>query len=163
VHDDWAARIEAIWGDDALSDESRVERIDAVAAERPVGDPVALFERAGARDAAGLEADAAPLYRAALDEGLDDVHRPQAVIQLASTLRNLGRAEEAVRMLRAELSRVPASPLHDEAAAFLALGLVSLGREREAASLALRTLAPHLSRYTRSVAAYADELSVGTA
>jgi hypothetical protein len=163
VHDDWAARIEAIWDDDELSDGSRVERIYAIAAERPVGDPVALFERAGARDSAGLEADAAPLYRAALDAGLDDVHRPQAVIQLASTLRNLGRAEEAVRMLRAELSRVPASPLHDEAAAFLALGLVSLGREREAASLALRTLAPHLSRYTRSVAAYADELSVGTA
>ncbi len=122
MHDDWAARIEAIWDDDALSDESRVERIDAVAAERPVGDPVALFERAGARDAAGLEADAAPLYRAALDAGLDDVHRPQAVIQLASTLRNLGRAEEAVRMLRAELSREPASPLHDEAAAFSGSG-----------------------------------------
>jgi tetratricopeptide (TPR) repeat protein len=158
VHDDWTARVEAIWNDDALSDESRVERIDAVAAERPAGDPLALFERAGARDAAGLAADAAPLYRAALDAGLDDVHRPQAVIQLASTLRNLGLADEAVGMLRAELGRRPASPLHDEASAFLALALVSLGREREAASVALRTLAPHLSRYTRSVASYAEEL-----
>ncbi|MEV4688470.1 tetratricopeptide repeat protein [Microbacterium sp. LWH3-1.2] len=163
MHDDWAARIEAIWDDDALSDESRLERIDAVAAERPAGDPLALFERGGARDAAGLEADAAPLYRAALDGGLDDVHRPQAVIQLASTLRNLGLADEAVGMLRAELARRPASPLHDEASAFLALALVSVGREREAASVALRTLAPHLSRYTCSVASYAEELGEDTA
>ena len=46
MHDDWAARIEAVWDDDALSDDDRaIERIDAIAAERPVGDPVALFER----------------------------------------------------------------------------------------------------------------------
>ncbi|GAA5099502.1 hypothetical protein GCM10025760_35710 [Microbacterium yannicii] len=159
MHDDWTTRVEAVWNEDALSDDDRLVRIDALAAERAAGDPVALFERAGARDAAGLEAEAAPLYRAALDAGLDAVHRPQAVIQLASTLRNLGRAEEAVSMLRAEVARRPASPLQDEASAFLALALVSLGREREAASLALRTLAPHLSRYARSVTSYADELA----
>ena len=158
MHDEWVLRIDAIWNDETLSDDDRVARIDAVAGERPARDAVALFERAGARDAAGLEQDAAPLYRAALDAGLDDAHRPQAVIQLASTLRNLGRADEAVRMLQAEVDREPVSPLRDGAAAFLALALVSLGREREAASLALLTLAPHLTRYTRSVTSYAEQL-----
>ncbi len=60
----------------------------------------ALFERAGARDSAGLEAEAEPLYRGARG-GLDEDHRTQAVIQLASTLRNLG-ASTSARLLRAE-------------------------------------------------------------
>jgi hypothetical protein len=35
---------------------------------------------------------------------------------------------------------------------------VSAGREREAVGVALRALAPQLTRYARSVAAYAREL-----
>lgn len=155
---DWHTRVAAAWDDETLSDDERIALIDRLAAERPEGDGVALFERAGARDAAGLEAEAEPLYRAALGAGLDDEHRPQAVIQLASTLRNLDRTDEAIRMLRAELDRDPVSPLRDEAAAFLALCLVSAGEAREAASVALSTLAPHLSRYRHSVMSYAAEL-----
>lgn len=159
MSDDWNARVRAVWQDEALSDDQRITRIDALARERPPDDGRALFERAGARDAAGREDAAEPLYRAALAAGLDEVHRPQAVIQLASTLRNLGRTDEAIGMLRAELDRTPASPLRDEAAAFLALTLASAGDASGAASLALRTLAPHLRLYTRSVKAYADELA----
>lgn len=157
---DWEQRVEAVWADAALDDETRLQRIDALAAELTPDDARGLFERAGARDAAGLEADAEPLYRAALERGLDDEVRPQAVIQLASTVRNLGRSDEAIRMLRAEVNREPASPLRDEAAAFLALALVSNGEAVEGASVALRTLAPHLSRYGRAVAWYADELRI---
>lgn len=158
--DDWQARVDAVWADDGLDDATRLERIDTLATELAPGDPRGLFERAGARDSAGLEAEAEPLYRAALEGGLDDDRRPQAVIQLASTLRNLGHAGEAVRMLRAEVERQPPSPLRDEAAAFLALALVSDGDAREAASVALLALAPHLSRYRRSVTWYAEELGV---
>ena len=43
------------WADAALSDDERIARIDALAGERPADDAVALFERAGARDSAGLE------------------------------------------------------------------------------------------------------------
>jgi len=157
--DEWADRVAAVWDDETVSDDDRIELIDALASERPSSDARALLERAGARDAAGLESDAAPLYRAALEAGLDDGHRAQAVIQLASTLRNLGHVDEAVRMLRAEVDRQPASPLRDEACAFLALALVSQGSPREAASLALLTLAPHLTSYRRSVVGYAEELS----
>ena len=155
---DWNTRIAAVWADDSLSDADRIGRIDALAGERDPGDARALFERAGARDSAGLETEAEPLYRRALDAGLDDEHRPQAVIQLASTIRNLGRVDESLALLRAEYERAPGSRFHDAAAAFYALALVSTGDAIAAASVALKALAPHLPRYTRSVSAYADEL-----
>jgi tetratricopeptide repeat protein len=47
--------------------------------------------------------------------------------------------------------------LDDAVRAFLAL--TSLGRDREAVSLALTALAAHLPRYNRSLAAYARELA----
>jgi tetratricopeptide (TPR) repeat protein len=158
VTTEWDARIQAVWDDDGLSEDERIARVDALAAERPENDARALFERAGARDAAGLEAEAEPLYRRALAGGLDDDHGTQAVIQLASTLRNLGRVDESVGMLRSEYDRGAAAPLHDATAAFYALALVSAGDAVAAASVALKSLAPHLPRYSRSVAGYADEL-----
>jgi len=154
----WEDRVAAVWADGTLADDARVAAIDDLARERAEDDPRALFERAGARDSAGREEEAEPLYRRALAGGLDEAHRPQAVIQLASTIRNLGRTDEALRMLREEYGRGAGSPLHDAAAAFYALALSSAGRDREAASVALTALAPHLPRYTRSVTGYAREL-----
>jgi hypothetical protein len=61
-------------------------------------------------------------------------------------------------MLRGEFERGPDAPLHDAAAAFYALALVSDGDAVIAASIALEALAPHLPRYNRSVAAYARDL-----
>lgn len=159
--DSWQERVDTVWADDALSDEERIDRIDRLAAERPAGDAIALFERAGARDSAGLEAAAEPLYRAALESGLDDERRTQAVIQLASTIRNLGRVDESLALLRTEYERGAGAPLHDATAAFYALALASNGDAATATSVALKALAPHLTRYTRSVSAYADELVAG--
>ena len=155
---DWNDRVAAVWADEGLDDAQRMRLIDELAAERDAGDGRALFERAGARDSAGLEADAEPLYRAALQAGLDDDLRTQAVIQLASTIRNLGKLDEALELLRAEYERDPGAPLRDATAAFYALALVSSGEAVRAASVALTALAPHLPRYTRSVAAYARDL-----
>lgn len=160
--DSWQERVDAVWADDALSDQERIDRIDQLAAERPAVDAIALFERAGARDSAGLEAAAELLYRAALERGLDDEHRIQAVIQLASTIRNLGRVDESLALLRTEYERGADAPLHDATAAFYALALVSNGDAATATSVAPKALAPHLPRYTRSVSAYADELVAGT-
>lgn len=153
----WDDRVAGIWADESLSDSERIERIDAVASERPDNDARALFERAGARDSAGIESEAEPLYRAALAAGLDEEHRPQAVIQLASTVRNLGRVDESIEMLRAEYER--GGPFVDAAAAFYALALVSKGDAVQGAAIALTALAPHLPRYTRSVTGYASELT----
>ncbi|MFF8187843.1 tetratricopeptide repeat protein [Microbacterium sp. NPDC016588] len=161
--DDWQERVDAVWDDTSLTEQQVIERIDALAAERPENDPVGLFERAGARDSAGLEAEAEVLYRRALDGGLDDERRTRATIQLASTIRNLGKIDEARELLRAEYEREPRGPLHDAAAAFYALALVSSGESERGASIALQALAPHLPRYTRSVTGYAREIADGHA
>ncbi|MDQ1122024.1 tetratricopeptide repeat protein [Microbacterium trichothecenolyticum] len=156
---DWQDRVDAVWADDTLDPVEVITRIDALAGERSADDAVALFERAGARDSAGLEQEAEPLYRRALELGLDEERRTRATIQLASTIRNLGKTDEALVMLRAEYEREPRAALHDAAAAFYALALVSSGAPERAASIALQALAPHLPRYTRSVTGYAREIA----
>lgn len=157
--DDWQNRVDAVWADAAnLSDDALVAQIDALAAELPPGNALALAERGGARDSTGQEEQAATFYRAALAAGLDDARRGQVVIQYASTLRNLGRPEESLELLRSEFAGHPEHPLADAATAFAALALASSGRTTEALAAVLHALAPHLPRYRRSVDAYADEL-----
>jgi len=48
--------------------------------------------------------------------------------------------------------------LDDAVRGFLALALVGVGREREAAAIAIEALAPHLPRYQRSMGNYARAL-----
>ena len=65
--DSWGERVAACWSRAAeMRPEELVRTIDELASVRPAGDARALFERACARDTAGREADAEPLYRAAL-------------------------------------------------------------------------------------------------
>lgn len=164
---DWEERIARVWSRfraGEIADADLVPLIDTMAAERNPGDPAAAFERAGARDSVGLAHEAEPLYRAALAGALDPGRRPQAVIQLASTLRNLNRLDESEALLRAELARIQSTSapiLADETRTFLALTLASQGKTLEAAAQALIALAPHLTRYNRSAAAYAKALFDG--
>ena len=137
-------------------------RVQALTTELPPGDAIALFELASANDSTGHAQQAAPLYRQALAAGLTGERRRRAVIQLASTLRNLGQAEESVALLTAE-REAGSDDLDDAVAAFLALALIDTGREREAAALALAALSRHLTRYNRSLANYAKALSDGPA
>jgi len=161
---DWQQRVDAVWADAAnLSDDELVSSIDALAAERGPDDAVALAERGGARDSTGLEDEAVAFYRAALAAGLDDARRGQVVIQFASTVRNLGRADEALELLSAEFAGQPDHPLADAATAFAALALATAGRPTEGLVAVLHALAPHLPRYQRAVNAYADELLEGDA
>jgi len=155
---DWQRRIDAVWdAAGGLGDDEVIRRIDVLADERPDGDPLALFERAGARDSAGLEAEAERLYRRAIDAGLSGSERVQAQIQLASTVRNLGRPLESLALLDA--IEPESGELRDAVAAFRALALIDAGDARHAASVALAALAPHLARYRVSVAAYAEGLT----
>jgi len=158
---DWEARVAALWTafDDHDPDDFRA-RVDALARELPEGDARGLFERACAHDSTGHEAQAEQLYRAAMDAGLTGIRRRRAAIQYASTLRNLGRAAEGAAILFAE-RQAGSDELDDAVIAFLALMLTDLGREREAASLALGALAPHLPRYQRSLGRYAAALMQG--
>jgi len=94
--DDWQDRVAAVYARAGELSEDEVEAaIEALVAERPTGDPLAVFELAGVRDYVGREAEAEPLYREALALGLPDEERTFAVIQLASTVRNLGRPRSA--------------------------------------------------------------------
>ncbi|MGW3566005.1 tetratricopeptide repeat protein [Streptomyces sp. NPDC000941] len=158
---DWERRVADLWT--AFDDHGPADflaAMTALAAELPAGDPVASFELASAYDATDREAEAAPRYREALAAGLGGSRRRQAVIQLASTVRNLGRPEEGVALLTAE-REAESDELDDAVAAFLALALVDAGREREAVGLALSALSRHLPMYNRSLARYADELAGG--
>ncbi|MFE5671853.1 tetratricopeptide repeat protein [Agromyces sp. NPDC056523] len=157
MQDDWQRRIDEVWAAAAeLGEHAVIERIDALVAELPADDPRGPFEAAGARDSAGLEAEAEPLYRRALELGLAGTGRLQAHIQLASTLRNLDRPAESLELLDAIGDT--AGELADAVAAFRALALASSGRADAAASVALIALAPHLTQYRRAVDAYAREL-----
>ena len=152
---DWDRRVAELWT--TLEERPPGEFVaaaDALAAELPDDDGAGPFERACAHDSTGDSAGAVPLYRDALALGLTGERRRRAVVQLASSLRNTGGVEEGVTLLRHELAQ-PADPLDDAVRAFLALALVDTGREREAVSVALTALAPHLPRYQRSVAGYA--------
>ena len=163
----WDERIDAVWSSsDARPDAETVALVLALVAERPTGDAAALYEHASACDFSDDEAAAEPLYREALAAGLDGYRRPRAVIQLASTLRNLGRAHEAVDLLQADIAAHDDASvvqsddgLGDARVSFLCLALVDLGRAEEAATLSLTALARHLPEYSRAVSRYAATLS----
>ncbi|WP_432069798.1 tetratricopeptide repeat protein [Streptomyces sp. AA1529] len=183
---DWERRVADTWARmDALVAERGADgfraAIGELADEQPAGSPPAAFERACAFDSTGLPERAVPLYREALHGGLAGVRRRRAVIQLASSLRNLDRSAESEALLRAELDRgigtdgsggtdgtdsaggarerAEVVALEDAVRAVLALALTDLGRSREAVPLLLTALASHLPRYQRSMAGYAQQLA----
>lgn len=157
----WEQRIEALWrAIDSYEPDAFVDRIKAFVAERAPSDPIGLFELACAHDSTGHPDVAVPLYRAALRGGLTGIRRRRANIQLASSLRNLGNADEAATLLSAELS-ASSDELDGAVRAFLALALADLGREREALAHSLAALARYLPRYNRSLERYAVELQSG--
>ena len=158
IDEAWERRVADAWAtfDERTDDENRA-LIEALAAELPDGTAEASFERGCVYDSTGASELAVPLYRDALARGLGASRRRRAVIQLASSLRNVGGADESVELLTAELAQAP-DELDDAVRAFLALALADVGREREALSHALTALAPHLPRYRRSLAAYAEEV-----
>jgi hypothetical protein len=164
---DWEGRITQAWaefdGYEARGDAGAADfrkRIGELAGELPPDSPVAAFERASAWDSTDHADRAAVLYQEALVLGLAGMRRRRAVIQMSSSLRNIGRVAESVELLTAEEQNhdPDAELLADALSAFLALCLADVGREREAVSVALRALAPHLPRYQRSVANYAKLL-----
>jgi Tetratrico peptide repeat len=152
---EWERRMSDAWTSiDQLSEAEFLALIESLAAELPPDSPVGVFERAGALDSTGHSDLAVPLYQKALDLGLTGGRRRRAVIQMASSLRNLGRAAESVALLTNELNG-GSDELDGAVRAFLALSLADVGREREAVSVAIAALVPHLPRYQRSLANYA--------
>ncbi|MCH7231499.1 tetratricopeptide repeat protein [Glycomyces sp. L485] len=154
---DWDRRAAALWETfDDYAPDAFVEAMEALAAEC-ADDPVALFEIGGAHDSTGRTREAIGYYRRALDGGLDASRRRQATIQMASSMRETGRPEQALELLDAEAAA--GSDEYDGAIAMCrALTLAKLGRDREGLSVALIALAGHLPRYGRSTVNYARGL-----
>ncbi|MEV5439460.1 tetratricopeptide repeat protein [Streptomyces sp. NPDC052682] len=161
MNQDWEDRVAAAWAafdTGAVQDASAFRAvIDALVAELPEDSPLGPFEQACAWDSTGRSDRAVPLYREALARGIDGYRRRRTKIQLASSLRNTGQAEEGVKLLTPELD-APSDELDDAVRATLALCLSSLGRDREGLSLVLGALARHLPRYQRSMTRYARAL-----
>lgn len=152
---EWERRMADTWATLGERDEAEfLTLVERLAAELPPNDPDGLFERAAALDSTGHSDLAVPLYQQALDRGVAGERRRRAVIQMASSLRNLDRSQESVALLTAEL-RNGSDQLDDAVRAVLALALADVGREREAVALAVEALAAHLPRYQRSMANYA--------
>ena len=157
MSESWDERIDEFW--QSADDARPADMLAAMAAlirERGDGDPDALYEWASVHDFLGREAEAIPLYRGALAAGLSGDRRPQAVIQLASSLRNVGEPAAAIELLE---DHAPDAVTGAASQAFLALALRDAGRTDEALRVALRALAPTLPMYGRAVTAYADELA----
>jgi hypothetical protein len=157
---EWEDRVAALWADETVDDEQRIELMTGLAAEAP-HPALGSFELGGAHDSGGREAEAHVHYAAATSAGLDAVDPGRAarmVVQHASTLRNLGRIDDALAMLR-DAPEHPATGAAPKV--FLALALHSAGRPDEALRVAIETIEPTLPRYNRSVRAYAAALTEG--
>lgn len=119
------------------------------------------FETGGAYDFAGQEAEAIPHYRRAIELGLLEDDLPKVAVQLGSSLRNVGKYDEAVKVLAEACKRFPE---HRALRAFLALAQVSAGEEKTAVAGLLDLLLTNpgaVEAYSRSLRYYADELKAG--
>lgn len=156
---DWEQRLSDLWTSiDDHSEQQFLTKMEQLVGELPPDNAAGVFERAGSLDSTGHSDLAVPLYRKALEIGLQGQRRRRAVIQLASSLRNIGHATESVALLTSERER-ESDDLDDAVSATLALALVDVGREREAVSVAVTALSRHMTRYRRSMVNYARLLS----
>ncbi len=156
---DWDEQIAAFWATaDGAPAARLLDDMSRLVDQRRADDPEAIYEWASVHDFLGAEDQAIPLYRKALDLGLSGERRPQAIVQLASSLRNAGQPGAAVELLTdAELDEAT-SP---GAQAFLALALRDCGRFDEALQVSLTALARTLPLYRTPVEEYARALVNG--
>jgi cyanophycin synthetase len=151
------AAITELWA--VADDQARVDAASSLRSQRPA-DPRLTYELASALDAAGMEHEAIPLYRDALDAGLREPHRHRARIQLASSLRVTGQPDLAWSLLGELDAERPGSAA---VAAFRALAGVDSGHAAAAVADLIDALLHHSGdedarNYQRALHAYAAEL-----
>jgi tetratricopeptide (TPR) repeat protein len=115
------------------------------------------LERAFELDSGGDEHGAVVEYERALEAGVPDELLAKALLGYGSTLRNVGRNDDSVRVLSEAVERFPEN---DALHVFLSFSLWTAGRRGEAlARLARR--AGDGTGYERSIGGYADEIAGG--
>ncbi len=153
----WEASVADLWERfDSYGREDGVRAMRELVEACPASDGRAAFELAGMYDSMGFEAEAGAEYERALKLGLDDARHAQLAVQYGSTLRNLGRLDEAIAVLQA-------APVHESTGSaprlVLALALHSAGRKDEALQVAIDAQIESLPRYQRSMRNYAAALT----
>ena len=115
------------------------------------------FDEACDHDRVGREEEAIPCYVEALDLGLGDPWRQQALLGLGSSYRNVLRHAEAISVLSEASTEYPDD---DALRVFLALALWSGGREREAFELLGKVVVDtaDLRGYRRAASFYLDHI-----
>jgi len=155
--DEWERRIERLWDRfDSLGREEALTAMRSLTLECPATDGRGAFELAGMYDSMGYEAEAGAEYERALELGLDEARHARLAVQYGSTLRNLGRLDEAISVLQS-------APVHESTGSaprvVLALALHSAGRTDEALRVAIEAQIEALPRYQRSMRSYAAALT----
>jgi len=153
----WETHVADLWARfDSFDREEGVAAMRELADACPADDGRAAFELAGMYDSMGFEAEAGAQYERALRRGLDEARHAQLAVQYGSTLRNLGRLDEAIAVLRA-------APTHESTGSapriVLALALHSAGCKDEALRVAIESQIDALPRYQRSMRDYAAALT----
>ena len=114
-----------------------------------------------AHDREGREHEAVVHYDAAYRMGGPADDRAGFLLGYGSTLRNVGRLDDSLAVLRAAVVDFPE---HHAMRCFLALTLHSLGRHAEALAtaldviLGLRAAGPSVATFARALGEYRDEL-----
>ncbi|RDY69118.1 hypothetical protein DXT76_16825, partial [Halobacillus trueperi] len=89
----------------------------------------AKFELANAYDFIGQEEKAIPLYEDAISTGLNSEYEAYALLQLGSSLRNVGRIDDAISVLSNAENRYPEFP---SITMFLSMAMCDKGRDSDA-------------------------------
>lgn len=149
------------WREAGRLDEARARMLE-LSREFPE-DGLVAYQTAWIHDRLGLEREAVSYYLTALSSGqLSAADRVGALTGCGSTLRILGRYEEAVGMLEGALSEFPGD---GGLTAFLAMALYNVGRHAEATSALLRLVAtsstaPNVGQYRAAIEYYAGDLDM---
>lgn len=119
------------------------------------------YQIAWTLDSLGREAEAIPHYERAISLGLPPNEHAGALIGLGSTLRNLGKIDQASQVLESGRAQFPDLREFD---VFLALVRHDQGRHGQALQLALTTLCdtaddPGITAYQRALRHYANQLA----
>lgn len=155
---EYEGEIAALW---ELADaDDRVRAAESLVVDHP-DDARLLHELASALHKAAQETEAIARYREALDAGLREPYRHRAQLQLAASLRIVGRPDEAVSLLDDVLLQRPANTA---ATMLLALVRTDLGQDRQAVADLIRavlegTTDPETQAYRHDLRRFADDLA----
>jgi tetratricopeptide (TPR) repeat protein len=135
----WESFIESGW--QHKDNETRLIQYFSDVAEKYTKSARAKFELANAYDSLGKEKEAIPLYERAIQMGLSSEYEAYALLQLGSSLRNVGRLDDAIRILSDAEKRYPELP---SITMFLGMAMHDSDMHSEALRTVLTAMLQHL-------------------